>query len=111
MPQFWMKDGRYFVSYVTGPTHNILGLAVSSGISSRDVVMVRLPAVGACGCGPVDGSEIRTAVLAGVADANLALGTDWHPIEIVYVENDSDRYPVYRHCAKLLVERISRGWN
>jgi hypothetical protein len=110
MPSFFREGEHYFISYITGPAHVLLGLAVARGGDARDVLMVRWQAVGRCGCGPVDEKRVREEVLAGIAAANKSVGSDWRPIEIVYVENDSPRYSLYEHCAKTLVERIDRGW-
>lgn len=110
MPSF-AKDGKHFVvSYITGPSHVLLGLAVSRERSDSDVLMVRRPAARRCLCGSVEERRVREAVLAGIAAANHDLGSDWRPTEIVYVEDDSPRYSLYEHCAKQLVERIDGGW-
>ena len=108
MPNFWKDDKYFFVTYITGPSHVLVGLAITTGDDVGDVVMVRRPAAGHCG--PVDEEEVRRAVLAGVEEANRGLGTRWRATEIVYAQDDSPRYSLYRHCAKLLIEQLDAGW-
>lgn len=45
------------------------------------------------------------AVLEGVAEAGVHL----HPTKVVYVENDSPRYDLYKYCAYLLAKRVGAG--
>lgn len=110
MPSYWTDGGCYFVSYITGPAHVLLGLRLWRGGGEAHVAMTRRPAVGQCGCGPVDEEQVRGAVLTGITSANTALETDWQPTEIVYVEDDTPRYSLYSHCAALIVERVNGGW-
>ena len=110
MPSFWKDDKHLFITYITGPSHVLLGLAATTGADAGGVVMVRRPAAGRCGCGTIDEEEVRRAVLAGIDEANRELRTCWHATEIVYVEADSPRYSLYRHCAKLLIEHLNAGW-
>src|ERR1035438_3080227 len=100
MPGFTQKDGRFFVSYITGPSHVLLGL--SFGQSSIEPVMIRQPKSHSCDHGPLDERRIREAVIAGVAAADSNL----YPTEIIYVEDDSPRYEMYQHCAFLLAQRV-----
>src|SRR5688572_30327158 len=110
MPSFWKDNTHFFISYITGPSHVLVGLAVTKGADAGDVVMVRRSSSGRCGCGAVDETEVRQAVLGGIEDANRKLGTRWRASEIVYVEDDSPRYSLYRQCAKVLIERVNAGW-
>jgi len=103
MPIFSRKNGRYFVSYVTGPSHVLLGL--SFGSPSTQPVIVRLARAGHCDHGPLDEARIREAVMAGVATASVQL----HPVEIVYCEGDSPRYELYRRCGYVLAQRVASG--
>jgi hypothetical protein len=110
VPSYSKDDKLFLITYITGPAHVLLGLAVTTGAYAGQIAMVRRSPVGHCGCGPVDEEEVRRAVLAGVDEANRKLATDFHPTEIVYDEGDTPRYSLYRHCAKLLIERINGGW-
>lgn len=103
MPTFTRKNGRYFVSYITGPSHVLLGL--SFGPASTQPALVRQPRVNHCDHGPLDESRIREAVMAGVAEAGVQL----HPVEIVYCEGDSPRYELYQHCGCVLAQRVASG--
>jgi hypothetical protein len=59
--------------------------------------------------GALDEREILRAVVAGIRDASESTGIEIHPIEIVYVENDSPRYSLYRYCAYLIAQRVMSG--
>jgi len=103
MPTFTRKNGRYFVSYITGPSHVLLGL--SFGPASTQPALVRLPRAGHSDHGPLDESRIREAVMAGVAAAGVQL----HPVEIVYFEGDSPRHELYQQCGYVLAQRVASG--
>jgi len=45
--------------------------------------------------------------MAGVQE----FGAGLYPTTIVYVANDSPRYALYQHCAKLIAERLTAGGN
>ena len=107
MPQFSQRNGRFFVSYITGPSHVLLGLAF--GERPATPVLVRQPAVGACSHGQLDEGQILAAVLAGIAAAKHETGRTLNPTEIIYVENDSPRYSLYQHCAYLIAQRVTNG--
>jgi hypothetical protein len=103
MPGFTkMKDGRFFISYVTGPSHVLLGL--SFGPALVEPVMI-CQSNSRCGHGLLDERRIREAVIAGVAAATSKL----HPTEIVYVDDDSPRCEIFKHCAFLLAQRVESG--
>ena len=103
MPGFWRQHDRYFVTYITGPSHVLLGL--SFGSAGIEPSLVRLPRAGSCDHGPLDESRIREAVMAGVAAAGVPL----HPVEIVYCDGDSPRYEIYQHCGCVLAQRVASG--
>ena len=103
MPSFARKKDRYFVSYITGPSHVLLGL--SFGPAGTQPVVVRESRPNHCDHGPVDESRIREAVMAGVAEAGVQL----HPAEIVYFEGDSPRYELYQRCGYVLAQRVAAG--
>ena len=103
MPTFARKKDRYFVSYITGPSHVLLGL--SFGPAGTQPVVVRQSRPSRCDHGPLDESRIREAVMAGVAEAGVQL----HPAEIVYCEGDSPRYELYQRCGYVLAQRVASG--
>jgi hypothetical protein len=103
MPTFIRKDGRYFVSYITGPSHVLLGL--SFGPASTQPALVCKPSASHSDHEPLDESRIREAVMAGVAEAGVQL----HPVEIVYCEGDSPCYELYQHCGRVLAQRVASG--
>jgi hypothetical protein len=108
MPTY-ATDGKYcFISYVTGPSHVRLGLAFHAE-PVVDVKIVAQPSVGSCNHGELDEEEIRKAVFAGAEEACGQERKTLYLSGIVYVKNDSPRYSLYRHCAKLLIERMIAG--
>ncbi len=106
MPNF-IKEGKYFfVSYVTGPAHVRLGLALTTSTINEPPLLVINPRVGDCCHGAIDEVRLKQAVIDGVKAANLTMGTSVHIIEIVYIPNDSPRYDLFSHCARLIVEHF-----
>jgi len=103
MPTFARKNDRYFVSYITGPSHVLLG--ISFGPAGTAPVIVRQSRPSHCDHRPLDESRIREAVMAGVAAAAVPL----HPVEIVYCEGDSPRYELYQQCGYVLAQRVASG--
>ena len=103
MPGFTQKDGRFFVAYITGPSHVLLGIAF--GQVRSEPVMIRQSKSHYCDHVPLDERRIREAVITGVAAADSKL----YPSEIIYIEDDSPRYEVYQHCAFLLAQRVASG--
>lgn len=100
---FSQRGNRFFVSYVTGPTHVTLGL--SFGGDTDIPLLMSQPAIGACSHGSLDEERLRLAVCEGVAKAASELGSTLRLSEIVYVENDSPNYDLFRYCAYLISKR------
>jgi len=106
MADFIIKDGRHYVSLVTGPSHVLLGVAFTR--EPVEPTMIRRPASGGCFHGELDEGEIRAAVREALA-AFRADGAEIHAAEIVYVENDSPRYEMFQYAATLLARRYLEG--
>ena len=107
MPHFSQREGHFFVSYVTGPFHVTLGL--SFGGSTATPKLTRAPAIGECSHGALDERQILSAVNEGVAKATGDSGSPLHLSEVVYVENDSPNYGLFRYCAYLISRRLLNG--
>jgi hypothetical protein len=107
MPTFILKDGRYFVSYITGPSHIFLGLRfVQQAGRSR---MVKLPPVGQQPPEQLDEVRIRSAVEEAMSEHNQSNPTAFID-EISYVEDDTPRYTHFKIAAALLIQHFtSRG--
>lgn len=108
MPDFFQQGDVRFVSYITGPSHNLLGLEFGSQLVGQPLMEAR-PAVGACDHGRIDEAELLKAVLMGVAESSSPGSQSLTVRRIVYVVDDSPRYDIYRHCAKLLSRRVLDG--
>jgi len=104
MPSFNEKEGKYFVSYVTGLSHIKLGLCFSPNNSTP--TLVNSDVIGNCLHEALDKNKILNAVMEGIAEANQKFKKNLHVSEIIYVGNDTPRYELYRYCAYLLVERV-----
>lgn len=101
MPRFFQKGDVGFVSHITGPTHNLLGLEFGVHEVARPILEARA-AHGPCDHGRIDEDQLVEAVARGVADAGPA---GWPPLSVlrvVYVVDDSPCYDIYRHCAHCL---------
>ncbi len=105
MPGFMFKEGRHFVSYVTGPSHVLLGVRFVH--SPVEPALVRLPARGPGHAGLEEG-RIRAAVMDILA-ACQARGTPLFAAEIVYIENDTTREALYHIAAELLTRHYLEG--
>jgi len=103
MPQYLRKDDKYFVSYVTGPSHVLVGVSFGAADASPDIH--RQSRLAQCDHGSLDEARILEAVAAGVAAANVEL----HLASVFYFEGDSPSYDLYKHCGKLLAQRVAAG--
>ena len=92
------------MSYVTGPSHVTLGLSFD-GRSARPR-LVKAPAVGECSHGALDEAQILAAVNEGIAKATENSASTLYLSEVVYVENDSPKYDLFRYCAYLISRRL-----
>lgn len=102
MPQFIHKEGRHIISYVTGPSHVLLGVRFSE--KSVAPALIKLSAQGSCSHGGLDEGKIREAVQEVLA-AHRDEGKEVFAAEFVYVENDSPRYDLYRIAMHALTKR------
>jgi len=100
-----IKDGDlYKGSYITGPTHNFLGLQLAEGDAPDDFEVIVLPARGGC----THGSELTPDVVqpwinAGIERANQSLGTTYHPVRAEIVANDTHSRGAYEILAMRIV--------
>jgi hypothetical protein len=106
MPGFIVKDGRHFVSYITDPSHVLVGVRFAPEPVTPK--LVRQPADGSCFHGSLDEARILEAVQEVLA-AHRSEGASVYAAEIVYVENDSPRYDLYRIATHLLVKQYING--
>jgi len=108
MPNFSQHGDFYSVAYITGPTHTLLQISLSEAPPGTPSLVPlgtdtgRVPS-------PLDPQKIGQAVLLGMSRANAELGTAFHPATIRYVIDDTPSYPLYSHCAELLVRRLATG--
>ncbi|MCC6738350.1 MAG: hypothetical protein IT452_04845 [Planctomycetia bacterium] len=73
------------------------------------VTVVKLPPVHAGSYKPMDEAQLQAEAAAGVETANCECGTEWHVVEIAYVEDDTPLYSQYAICANALIRRLASG--
>ena len=108
MPQFGHQDGFDTVSYITGPSHVMLGIRFADE-PVTGIRLVKRPRVGACDHGQLDEVRIIESIRAGIAAANDQTGARQSAVEAFYVENDSPHYELYERCAYLLAMRRAQA--
>jgi hypothetical protein len=104
MPQFECQQGFDTVAYVTGPSHVLLGIRFG-GAMNTPFELIKRPSVGSCDHALLDERKIIESIEAGVAAANEETGAKLSIAQAFYVEDDSPRYDLFRHCAYLLASR------
>jgi hypothetical protein len=102
-------DGVYRVSLITGPTHNTLFLEFASKGSETIPTVEELPPIGTCEHGDLPAPAVLNAVLAGVAQANHELNTDYRVHRVQFVSNDTPRVNIYSVLAHKLIVHIEQG--
>ncbi|WP_124543635.1 hypothetical protein [Piscinibacter terrae] len=107
MPSFIAKDGRHFVAYVTGPSHVLLGVRFVE--HPAEPKLVKEAPQGTCSHSPLDELQVREAVQEALAAFRAEAGANLHAAEIVYVENDSPHYDLFRIAAQLLAKHYVSG--
>ena len=108
MPQYTRSGDYYRVSFVTGPSHVLLGLLLGVG-NKANIDMVSLGVAGKCNHGSHDLENMKQSVIEGVSKANNEFGTNFTIKEIQYVKNDTPNYTLYVHCAYLIIKGIYEG--
>ena len=107
MPGFMTKEGCHFVSYITGPSHILLGIKFTSDPSEPSIF--KTFSQGGCFHGNLDEIKIIAAVTEGLSTFRAEFGSDLHAEEIIYVENDSPRYEMFKYTAYLLAKHLTSG--
>jgi hypothetical protein len=102
----FVKDNEWYkVVRVTGPSHNLLGIAFAKNGAQSDVVIEALP-VETNAPSKLHGKDVRQNVEAGVAEANEALNVNYSVSRIQFVPTDTPPASVYRMLARSIVERL-----
>lgn len=97
------RDGGFWASHISGPTHNQLFLRLAEGPALPFKIKV-LPAIG--NCSHHDGltpEEMQPAICAGIGRANGELNTGYRAEFAEIVENDSRSPEVYEMLARAIV--------
>ncbi|MFN3652016.1 MAG: hypothetical protein ACK47B_20770 [Armatimonadota bacterium] len=104
MPQFSEIGGFQTASFITGPSHVLLGLRFGAH-GSAQLTLHRRPPIGTCSHGQIDEVQLERAIRTGVDRANAERGTKCGAVEAFYIENDSPKYSLYERCTYLLTLR------
>jgi hypothetical protein len=103
--QFIQDNEWYKVVRITGPAHNLLGLAF--GNETDDQVTVEPLPIKNDQISRISAEEVRQHVLHGVMEANQSLGTQYQVKKIQFVPADTPPPDIYRTLAKTIVERLA----
>lgn len=106
MAAYFKKDGDSYVTWITGPTHNLLGLRFGAPVGATPEI-IALPPVDNGEDPAIEERELLKAVQQGVAEVNEQRGTALTVARILYVPNDTPAYGFYVHCARLLTEQAA----
>lgn len=100
----FQKVGNIFkIAYVSGPTHNFLGLEFCDQ-DGEEVVIESLiinpkePVI-------LQPYSVRSAVMEGLAQANDELATQFYIRRIQYVVSDSPPVEIYANLARQIIAR------
>lgn len=103
------QNGTFTAQHVTGPTHNMLRLAVGQGNPQEFAVTV-LPPIGECRHHEgLTAEEVIPAIQAGLADANAVLKADYIVKAAEIVENDSRRRGIYEYLTRKIIEKAAEA--
>lgn len=101
------KDGEWYQAItITGPTHNLLALKLDES-TSQEPLVERLSVSNEAPL--IDADDVQKQVLAGVADANAQLGTQYGVAALRFVTTDTPSPIIYRSLAKVIVEQLAQG--
>jgi len=107
MPSFARHDGLYGAVIITGPRSVLLRLAFGPERVESPVLAILRPDAR---FGDPVSDVVQAAVLAGVAEANAALGTDLHPQRVEYsVDNDGECILLRRAAFAIVARLAERG--
>jgi hypothetical protein len=95
----------YRIVRITGPTHNLLGLAFA-GEALEGITIERLAGSSERS---IDELALEKAVVSGVDAANKAFGTGYCLKRIQYVPTDTPDLETYSFLAWMIIERLASG--
>jgi hypothetical protein len=102
--QFYSDGQTFKVAYITGPTHNFLGLAFQSEFN--DSVSIESLTVNSGEPVRLSIDDVQKAVMEGIDEANNDLGVNYCPSRIQFVASDSPPAGIYRMLAKRIIYRL-----
>jgi hypothetical protein len=106
MPDYVLRDGRHYVSYVPGPSHTLLGVKFRA--TPCTVKMIKHPPVAQSPAEQLDAQRIAEAVEEVLAEFR-SQGAQLYAEEIAYIEDDTPRYSAYKMAAYLLARQYANG--
>jgi hypothetical protein len=106
--QFSKRDNFYQVSWISGPRHNLLALALSENQDSKTTIE-SLPPIGECQHNKLNEELIIANVLEGIKSVNQKLNTKFQVSKIQYVENDTGPEQIFNYLTQEIVEHLVKG--
>jgi hypothetical protein len=99
------RNDFYQVSWISGPRHNFLAIALSEETDSETIISP-LPPRGECRHAKLDEKLILDNVLEGATAANRAFGTKFKIGAIQYVENDTGPEEIFNFLTQKIIESL-----
>lgn len=103
---FTYRDGAFRVMKITGPSHHLLGLVLSSKIEDSEQRVIDLMKGESIN---FDLNQIKKLVNQGIEDANRDYGVNYYAKEIQIVGDDTPDENRYFELAYKIVERLAKG--
>lgn len=96
------RNGDWYHAHrITGPSHNLLALRFdepdAAGLVVEPLSVSNEPPA-------IEADDVQRQVLAGIAEANLRLGTSYNVAAIRFVATDTPSPKIYNFLAKAIVE-------
>jgi len=101
------KVGPYLsASRITGPTHNILQIEISTGDDGAPFDVERL---GETGAHSLAEDRVVSAVMEGLAAANERFQRNWTVVRMRYAPADTGPVATYAHLAFSILANLEAG--
>jgi hypothetical protein len=101
----YIFDGEFHkVIRITGPKHNLLGIAFTNE-GGKTIEVEALKKTDDKG-GTIDAEGVKEQVILGINEANTELGVNYNIRKIQFVPTDTPPISVYRDLAKEIVNKI-----
>jgi hypothetical protein len=104
--QYIYDSDTYKVARISGPTHNLLGLAFGD---CENCPLEVVPLKKKDDDDGIDADDVREQVLSGIQEINEELGVNYKVRKIQFVPSDTSSRTVYKELTKEIVRKIEEG--